>query len=291
MEQSKVNKWPFKCDLCNSTFTKKHSILRHIESVHEGKKPFMCEVCKSQYAEKGSLIKHVLSKHENRRPHECHICRKGFIRKQHLMRHIASVHGGKNESISLTFLEQKYNSNCKLSSANQEYDAKKVETGKFNSDSPNICKICTNNFLSSINMDKHYALFHRGKENAMCSACFLTRHILETDEEKSPFICNMCDSCFSTNSLLKRHLTLVHKDIKPFNCKNCEYASRRKINLKKHMISFHGEKESFECNNCNFKSSQKIIWKKHKMFTQKKKIKNHISVTFVKSTSKEKVSI
>ena len=167
MEQSKVDKWPFTCDLCNSAFTKKHCILRHIESVHEGKKPFICEICKSQYAEKGSLIKHVLSKHENRRSHECHMCKSDFIRKQNLIRHIASVHERKNEPISLTFLEQKYDFDGKMSSVNQEYDTKKVEKGKNTSDSPNMCKICTNIFLSSRSMDKHYASFHRGKKNEM----------------------------------------------------------------------------------------------------------------------------
>ena len=52
-------KKPFKCNICDTSFTKKGNLKKHVASVHEGKKPFQCNICDASFAQKALLKKHV----------------------------------------------------------------------------------------------------------------------------------------------------------------------------------------------------------------------------------------
>ena len=84
-------KKPFKCDMCDYSFSEKGSLKRHIASVHEGKKPFKCDVCSYSASERANLKRHIESVHEGIK-YICVICDKGFSSKSHLNRHVSSVH-------------------------------------------------------------------------------------------------------------------------------------------------------------------------------------------------------
>ena len=45
-------KEPFKCNICNSSFTQEGQMNGHVALVHEGKKPFKCSICDTSFAEK-----------------------------------------------------------------------------------------------------------------------------------------------------------------------------------------------------------------------------------------------
>ena len=59
-------KKPFKCSLCDSSFSSKQHMNRHITSVHEGKKQltFKCSECDSSFSKKGEMKKCFLSSWE-----------------------------------------------------------------------------------------------------------------------------------------------------------------------------------------------------------------------------------
>ena len=65
----------------------------HIESVHEKKKPFKCDICDYSFSQKSDLKKHHESVHEGKRPFKCEICEKTFNRKTNMATHVAKVHG------------------------------------------------------------------------------------------------------------------------------------------------------------------------------------------------------
>ena len=58
----------------------------HIESGHEGKKSFRCNECDSAFTKKGLMIRHVESVHKGKKPHpkrtknnfQCKECNKSF---------------------------------------------------------------------------------------------------------------------------------------------------------------------------------------------------------------------
>ena len=86
---------PFSCSLCPSTFTQRGNLLRHVATIHEGKK--RTDVPNSKVAEESFDIeekKHVKSVHEKELSHLCSKCDSSFTIKRNLIRHIAIVHEG-----------------------------------------------------------------------------------------------------------------------------------------------------------------------------------------------------
>ena len=65
---------------------------RHVTAVHENKKPFKCEICDYSFSQKGGLEQHVAAIHEKKKLYKCDICDKEFTLKQNMSRHVASIH-------------------------------------------------------------------------------------------------------------------------------------------------------------------------------------------------------
>ena len=59
-----ISPWK-KCDICIVSFTHKHNLKQHTESVHKGNKPFKCEMCNSSFGRKGLLTSHVKKVHND----------------------------------------------------------------------------------------------------------------------------------------------------------------------------------------------------------------------------------
>ena len=58
----------FSCAMCSSVFPLYDSLIRHIESVHEGKRLFKCEICNHRSSQKSNLKTHLKSVHEKKKP-------------------------------------------------------------------------------------------------------------------------------------------------------------------------------------------------------------------------------
>ena len=94
LKDSQINKGkkPFKCSICDSSFSQKGTLKRHMASVHEEKKPFKCPTCDAGFAQKGKLIRHLESVHELKKPFKCPTCDASFAQKSQLKKHLTSVH-------------------------------------------------------------------------------------------------------------------------------------------------------------------------------------------------------
>ena len=57
---------PFKCNVCDKSFSQKGSMSTHMASIHEGKKVFKCKVCEKTFSQKSIMIRHMSSVHEGR---------------------------------------------------------------------------------------------------------------------------------------------------------------------------------------------------------------------------------
>ncbi|XP_077287323.1 uncharacterized protein LOC143912050 [Arctopsyche grandis] len=75
------------CEICNSKFASKSSLLSHMRAVHQRLKPFVCDQCGRAFTTKGILEEHQV-RHSDARPHICTICRKSFKTKQRLSIHL-----------------------------------------------------------------------------------------------------------------------------------------------------------------------------------------------------------
>ena len=54
----------------------------HVSSVHEGKKPFKCNICDASYSGRTVLKLHIAAVHERKKPFKCDTCDAGFTLKQ-----------------------------------------------------------------------------------------------------------------------------------------------------------------------------------------------------------------
>jgi len=82
----------FECDQCDSKFAHQGSLIRHIQSKHEGVK-YPCNQCDYQASQQGTLIRHIQSKHEGVK-YPCNQCEYQATQKGSLTNHIHSKHEG-----------------------------------------------------------------------------------------------------------------------------------------------------------------------------------------------------
>ena len=74
-EKGKIEK--LECPICKSKLSKSHMPI-HIYSVHEGKKPFKCQLCDSSYSENSRLTIHVRTQHDKKKPYKFFLLMKYF---------------------------------------------------------------------------------------------------------------------------------------------------------------------------------------------------------------------
>ena len=76
---------PFKCDECNSTFTKSTSLKSHLMK-HTGEKKYKCNVCFKTFFSSSSLKIHVRV-HTGDRPFKCKLCPRSFSDPSNFNKH------------------------------------------------------------------------------------------------------------------------------------------------------------------------------------------------------------
>ncbi|XP_049590835.1 zinc finger E-box-binding homeobox 2 isoform X1 [Syngnathus scovelli] len=72
----KTDEGLYACDICDKTFQKSSSLLRH-KYEHTGKRPYECKVCNKAFKHKHHLIEHSRL-HSGEKPYQCDKCGKRF---------------------------------------------------------------------------------------------------------------------------------------------------------------------------------------------------------------------
>lgn len=85
-----VDEKPFKCHLCESSFTQKNNLDRHLLTHDENAPKFECEICHKSFAHKESLAVHM-NKH-NGIEFQCETCGYTTTDRRNLSRHIKAKH-------------------------------------------------------------------------------------------------------------------------------------------------------------------------------------------------------
>ena len=123
----------------------------HIEAVNEGKKPNICSKCGVGFGKKSGLIKHVGSVHEGKKPdptkqRKCSICNTIFSNQGNLSKHIRAVHEGKKF-------------NCDMCEAFfwENHTLKEHVALVHEQIVPLVCSICSKSYISKSSLEKHLA--------------------------------------------------------------------------------------------------------------------------------------
>ena len=95
----------YKCPKCDTVFTRKNNMEKHISVVHEGQKPFKCSICEASFAQKYSMKNHIVAVHEGKKPFKCSICDTSFTVRWKLKEHIVTVHELQKPNASVETLQ------------------------------------------------------------------------------------------------------------------------------------------------------------------------------------------
>jgi len=145
---------PFKCELCNSTFTRLGNYTRH-KKIHslptKEDQRFRCDICSKSFIQRCDLARH-LHIHRGTEPHRCPQCGKGYIRHSDLVTH------------------QRFH----------------------NKEKPFACPHCSKGFCQRGDLNRHLRSIHLQLKPILCSHCHkkfakeetLLRHINATHRDK-----------------------------------------------------------------------------------------------------------
>jgi KRAB domain-containing zinc finger protein len=172
---------PFKCNESESAFAVKHTLDRHMKSIHmqiKGSKykcsecdyatdikthytyhrrihtkerPFKCEQCDSYFTQKSSLNTHIKFVHRKIKPFRCDQCVAAFVRKHELVSHTKFVHEGISSKYQCGVCD--YGTDMKTNFTEHN----RIHTGE----KPFKCEQCQKTFSRKSHLARHKKTVHR----------------------------------------------------------------------------------------------------------------------------------
>lgn len=193
-----------------------------------------CQICFKLISNEWELIKHIQTVHEGRRDHVCKICGFAFGARTNLLRHYKRKHPNvpfEDSTVVYNVQESLINSNQITKIENyvgfefleQEFNNQKILKEDFDDDEEAlICDICNKTFDTRPLFDFHFQSEHaKGKKSSSkCPICFKTisniydlkKHIKITHEKVREFVCPVCGWAFGVSSNLNRHMKNKHPE-------------------------------------------------------------------------------
>ncbi|XP_076255900.1 uncharacterized protein LOC143193523 [Rhynchophorus ferrugineus] len=267
---------PFTCSYCGKLFNRRQHWSAHIRSIHTFEKPYKCNLCEASFSNSHSLLVHKRN-HRNEKPYICSTCGKGFVCSGDLNHH-NKIHLNKRE-YQCTICDKRFNTSSILRTHKivKHTDPKDwkyacavchrrfalnsglaVHMKRHSGVKDCMCHICEKKFFNKSELTKHI-LTHSNQRNFKCIHCdekeyknreglnkhLKTAHNIGNWKRPKPekkYLCPMCPKLFTYNNKLQRHL-LSHTGEKPFNCEYCgkKFVDNyyRRVHLKKdHNIKF-----------------------------------------------------
>jgi len=80
------------CPHCQTPFSRKSNLNRHIRQVHLRQRPHQCKLCDMSFGQKSTLKTHLRFVHEKAKPFACDQCSSKFGQVGDLNRHCLTVH-------------------------------------------------------------------------------------------------------------------------------------------------------------------------------------------------------
>lgn len=286
------------CAICNTSFSRKGEMLRHVTDCSAGITPgttgeIICAVCGLTCPDRHSYRSHYK---DHLHPYKCDQCGKVFMRETSLQNHVCA--GSKNQVRcpvclrnfkDLTTLQRHksihdkprypcdrceksfnridfYNTHVCLDSEGNSVPVEQKTKTDFHPPDSHVCPICGKVFGSVSNLNKHIVCHGEKKEKChICGKLFhlkvaLREHMTYVHTEVLKVECPKCGKRLKSRNSLYPHMKQFHSDtVEVYPCKECGKKFNQKGNLTKHMLT-HSDKRKYTCRFCykKFKFPEQI---------------------------------
>ena len=279
--------------MCDKEFVSKHSLKRHIQSVHERSFNFDCKTCGNQYKRKDILKKHEKIHIEGDDMKIKCKCGKIFTQQNNFFAH---------RCLTDPPFERKFKCGkcCKAYAYDYNRDRHQKECDK--QPSKINCNSCSKQFKTKSSSTRHSQSIHN-KKSYKCSVCreyfsrpdslnrHLNKHKLKSTiecicgkifyrkddfnqhfcsppkDENKQYECEKCKKIFAFKNSLEKHKStcLKPEELDVFSCDKCRKTFMSGKALKRHQETMHNEKnQSFECDICGSIFNRKDNLSRHK---------------------------
>ena len=135
---------PYKCSLCDKSFSSSSNLLRHKRLVHSNSSPYECPYCGKLFKIHSQLKKHVRI-HTDAKP--CRHCSQCFTRLEQLKAHLLKSH---NEGTWFTcdICQKKFSRKQHVKEHVQRHEAVK----------PYVCSECPKRFCTADELRQHHSV-------------------------------------------------------------------------------------------------------------------------------------
>ncbi|XP_032525637.2 zinc finger protein 16-like [Danaus plexippus] len=224
------------CTDCKRTFSSTPSLMNHRRKYHPTRLR-ECKICGKTMVGLAALRAHVTT-HTTESRFQCEDCPKWFKYAHSLAKH-RDTHLEKTEECPQC--PKKFGSTALLN-VHMKTHERVLRGATFR------CTYCGKGFFESYSLQAHE----------------------RTHRNERPFVCEICNTSFGTNSSLKRHLKVSHSTSKPFECTTCHRSFVSENIRDRHFIRYHGDPEEFKfmcklcpCKYLNARELRRHIYKVH----------------------------
>ncbi|GJQ79046.1 hypothetical protein Trydic_g205 [Trypoxylus dichotomus] len=230
------------CPICRYVTSRKHSIAKHINTIHLRKYLYYCKHCGKGFHDVVTYTEHE-KLHVGTNSVTCVVCQKQFSYTRNLTLHQTRYH-------RVTTIDMRLENQChickksysKSSTLKNHMRSHEVNTSKAR---PHLCEWCGKHFNDKGTLNHHNRI-HTGYKPYKCSYCekafsrkgYLVLHERTHSGEK-PYCCDHCGKRFNQPTSLRVHVR-SHTGERPYSCHLCNHGFTSKSTLKNHVISCSG---------------------------------------------------
>uniref|UniRef100_A0A3Q2DFY0 C2H2-type domain-containing protein n=1 Tax=Cyprinodon variegatus TaxID=28743 RepID=A0A3Q2DFY0_CYPVA len=285
--RSHTGEKPFKCSLCNLTFSQSYHMTRHMKNQHAAG-PYVCPTCGLSLESLPELFQH--KKTHKEQILNCTECHEVFLNNEELRGHVKShkcsppqpvTHSNQQTQVvevKTEALSEGSTDACEatdsLGLTESVVSEETSKQGELKKTKDNSCPICVGRRFKGPNKLARHMRTHTKEKPFGCPVCskkfsqsyhmtrhtcpfcgktFLNKNKLERHVSihtgERPHLCSICGNGFPSAASLKLHV-FIHTGEKPFKCLQCSKSFSSSSGLRLHSRQHMDERPSYECPEC-----------------------------------------